>query len=204
MVIIRSLLYVLLSVTAQVQHSRLKIHVKEIFCGDEVSSSSWEFQCHLLFVCLLLSERLHFISHFLVASQQLVQLLLLASDLLSCVCLLVCLQFQCRFVVNLEIVKSKSKSGLYRHKKYLETSFLFSEHFIGLLVFFDEFASQFVVFSLQFFLVLITDPHSFLQVLDFLLLKGYGFLEREKLALYDGISGGKRVCFGFEGSNCAL
>ncbi len=55
MVFIRSFLYVLLSVAAEVQHSRLEIHVEEIFSCDEVGSSSWEFQGHLLFVGLLLS-----------------------------------------------------------------------------------------------------------------------------------------------------
>ena len=93
MVIIRSFLYVLLSVAAEVEHSRLEIHVEEIFSCDEVGSSSWELQGHLLFVGFLFGQGLHFIAHFLVASQQLVQLLLLASDLLSCVCLLVCLEF---------------------------------------------------------------------------------------------------------------
>ena len=98
----------------------------------------------------------------------------------------------------------KAKVAYIWEKKYLETSFLFCEHLIGFLVFFDELASQFVVFPLQLFLALITDPHSFLQVLDFLLFEGDGFLEGEELALYDGISGGKRVCLGFEGSDGAF
>ena len=95
MVIIRSFLYVFFSIAADVQNTGFEINVKEIFCGDEVSSCSWVFQGHFLLVGLLLGQSLHLIAHLLVAAQQLVQLLLFSSHLLSSVCLFVGFQFEC-------------------------------------------------------------------------------------------------------------
>jgi hypothetical protein len=111
--IMRSLLEVLLGhVAAEVDDSGLEVDVEEVLGGDEVGRGPGELQRHVLLVGLLLGEGLHLVAHLLVAAEEVVQLLLLASDLVGSVGVLVGLQLEGGLVVDLEVVEREGEGGL--------------------------------------------------------------------------------------------
>ena len=96
-----SLIMLFQDIAANVQYLCLEINVKEVFCGDEVGSRTWEFQSDVLLCGLLLSKGLDLLCHLLVEFEQLLQLPLLPSQFLLQVLKSIGLQSQSSLVICL-------------------------------------------------------------------------------------------------------
>ena len=90
-------------------------------------------------------------------------------------------------MIKLEVIECKGESGF-------QALLLLSQHFIGLLVFLDQLASQLIILPFQLLLSFLTHSHSFTQILYFLLFESNSFLERSQFPLNNAVPRGKCVC----------